>query len=127
MTKNIPTAFVAGRSTVAAGRRGLATARPYATAVAAVVGVLALSALANHHLAKRAERRNPPSGQFIDVDGVHLHYIERGEGPPLVLLHGNGSMIEDFDSSGLIDLAARRHRVIVFGSKVNLFMKLKAG
>jgi pimeloyl-ACP methyl ester carboxylesterase len=115
MTTHIPTTLVAGRrSTVAAGPRGLATAHPYATAMAAVVAVLALSALANHHLAKRAERRNPPSGQFIDVDGVRLHYIERSEGPPLVLLHGNGSMIEDFDSSGLIDLAARRHRVIVF-------------
>jgi alpha-beta hydrolase superfamily lysophospholipase len=115
MTTHIPTTLVAGRrSTVAAGPRGLATAHPYATAVAAVVAGLALSALANHHLAKRAERRNPPSGQFIDVDGVRLHYIERGEGPPLVLLHGNGSMIEDFDSSGLIDLAATRHRVIVF-------------
>jgi pimeloyl-ACP methyl ester carboxylesterase len=70
--------------------------------------------IANHLLAKRAERRNPPSGHFIDVDGVRLHYLERGEGPPLVLLHGNGTMIEDFESSGLIDLAARRHRVIVF-------------
>jgi len=29
-------------------------------------------------------------------------------------LHGNGSMIEDFESSGLIDLAAENHRVIVF-------------
>ena len=33
---------------------------------------------------------------------------------PLVLLHGNGSMIQDFESSGLIDLAARNYRVIVF-------------
>lgn len=32
----------------------------------------------------------------------------------LVLLHGNGSMIEDFVSSGLVGLAAERHRVIVF-------------
>ena len=31
---------------------------------------------------------------------------------PLVLLHGNGSMIEDFQSSGLIDLAAKKYRVI---------------
>jgi pimeloyl-ACP methyl ester carboxylesterase len=115
MTLHIPTALLAGRrSTAAAAQGGLATARPYATAAAAVAGVLALSALANHLLAKRAERRNPPSGHFIDVDGVRLHYLERGEGPPLVLLHGNGTMIEDFDSSGLIDLAARRHRVIVF-------------
>jgi pimeloyl-ACP methyl ester carboxylesterase len=32
----------------------------------------------------------------------------------LVLLHGNGSMIQDFESSGLIDLAAKTHRVIAF-------------
>ena len=84
------------------------------TGLTAAAGALAVSALVNHQLAKRAERRNPPAGRFIDVDGVRLHYIERGEGPPLVLLHGNGSMIEDFASSGLVDRAARRHRVIVF-------------
>jgi pimeloyl-ACP methyl ester carboxylesterase len=46
------------------------------------------------------------------VEGVRLHYVERGTGTPLVLLHGNGSMIEDFQSSGLIDLAAKKYRVI---------------
>ena len=100
--------------TPASGRSGWIKSHPYMAGLAAAAGVLAVSALANHQLAKRAERRNPPSGRFIDVDGVRLHYIERGEGPPLVLLHGNGSMIEDFASSGLIDLAARHHRVIVF-------------
>jgi pimeloyl-ACP methyl ester carboxylesterase len=30
------------------------------------------------------------------------------------LLHGNGGMIQDFESSGLIDLAAKSYRVIVF-------------
>ena len=40
--------------------------------------------------------------------------FERGSGAPLVLLHGNGSMIQDFKSSGLIDLAAKTYRVIVF-------------
>ncbi|MCZ0962363.1 alpha/beta fold hydrolase [Paracoccus benzoatiresistens] len=78
------------------------------------MGVLAASAVVNHRLARQAERRNPPAGRFVEVDGVRLHYLERGEGPALVLLHGNGSMIQDFASSGLIDLAARRHRVIVF-------------
>ena len=80
----------------------------------AIVGVLAATAVVNHRLAKRAEQRNPPVGRFIDVKGVRLHYLERGEGPPLVLLHGNGSMIQDFVSSGLVDMAARQHRVIVF-------------
>ena len=48
------------------------------------------------------------------MQGVRLHYVERGTGPALVLLHGNGSMIEDFQSSGLIDLAAKKYRVIAF-------------
>jgi pimeloyl-ACP methyl ester carboxylesterase len=75
---------------------------------------LAVSALLNRHLAKRAELDNPPVGRFLEVNGVKLHYVERGSGEPLVLLHGNGSMIEDFESSGLIDLAAENYRVIVF-------------
>ena len=45
----------------------------------AIVGVLAATAVVNHRLAKRAEQRNPPVGRFIDVKGVRLHYLERGE------------------------------------------------
>jgi pimeloyl-ACP methyl ester carboxylesterase len=75
---------------------------------------LAAIALVNRHLAKKAEHDNPPAGRFLDVGGLRLHYVERGSGDPVVLLHGNGSMIQDFDSSGLIDLAAKDHRVIVF-------------
>src|SRR5437868_12208085 len=79
---------------------------------AGVVVAAVTSALLNRWLAQRAERRNPPIGRFVTVDGVRLHYIDRGRGTPLVLLHGNGSMIEDFQSSGLIDLAAQKYRVI---------------
>ena len=86
-------------------------AHPVVTSI--VVG-LAASAILNRVLAKKAERRNPPTGRFITINGVRLHYVERGTGPPLVLLHGNGSMIQDFESSGLIDLAAMKYRVIAF-------------
>jgi pimeloyl-ACP methyl ester carboxylesterase len=84
--------------------------------VASAVGIGALAAIAvvNRHLAKKAELDNPPTGRFLEVNGVRLHYVERGSGEPLVLLHGNGSMIDDFDCSGLIDLAAKDYRVIVF-------------
>lgn len=78
----------------------------------ATIAALAVSAFANHRLAKKAERENPPAGRFVHVGGVRLHYVERGTGEPLVLLHGNGSMIQDFESSGLIELAAHKHRVI---------------
>ena len=94
--------------------RTIAQAHPYVVAAAATVGALAISALVNRHLAKNAENDNPPAGQFLEVNGVRLHYVERGSGTPLVLLHGNGSMIQDFESSGLIDLAAKNYRVIVF-------------
>jgi pimeloyl-ACP methyl ester carboxylesterase len=63
---------------------------------------------------RAAERDNPPEGKFITVRGVRLHYVERGGGQPLVLLHGNGSMVRDFALSGVLDGAARSYRVIVF-------------
>ena len=75
---------------------------------------LAATALFNVYHARRVERRNPPRGRFIDVDGVRLHYLEQGEGPPVVLLHGNVVTAEDFAYSGVLDLAAERHRVIAF-------------
>jgi pimeloyl-ACP methyl ester carboxylesterase len=94
--------------------RGAGRPHPYLAATAATIGVLAVSALVNRHFARKAVRDNPPLGQFLDIDGVRLHYVERGSGEPLVLLHGNGSMIQDFESSGLIDWAAKNYRVIVF-------------
>ena len=87
---------------------------PVTTALAAATGLLAATAIVNWQLARKAQRDNPPIGLFIDVDGVRLHYVERGTGRPLILFHGNGSMLQDFDSSGLIDLAAKSYRVIVF-------------
>jgi pimeloyl-ACP methyl ester carboxylesterase len=87
---------------------------PALIAFAGAASLLGALAIVNRRVAKKAERDNPPRGQFLEVDGVRLHYVERGNGRPLVLLHGNGSMIQDFESSGLIDLAANRFRVIVF-------------
>ena len=91
-----------------------ARVRPFLTASVGAVGLLAITALINRHLAKKAARDNPPRGRFLEISGVRVHYLERGTGDPIVFLHGNGSMIADFDASGLIDLAARSHRVIVF-------------
>ncbi len=75
---------------------------------------LAASAAVNYALAKRAERRNPPQGRFITIDGVRLHYLERGSGPAVVLLHGLGSLTNEMTASGIIDPLAADHRVIVF-------------
>jgi pimeloyl-ACP methyl ester carboxylesterase len=50
----------------------------------------------------------------MDVGDVRLHYTDEGEGPPVVLLHGNGVTAHDWKSSGLIDALVGTHRVIAF-------------
>ena len=74
--------------------------------------ILGTTALVNARRARQAERDNPPAGHFLDTEGVGLHYLERGEGRPLVLLHGNGAMVQDFEISGIIERLAQRYRVI---------------
>jgi pimeloyl-ACP methyl ester carboxylesterase len=98
------------KKVAASGRRGWAW--PAAGLAAGVA--LGSAAILNRGRAKRAERDNPPLGRFVTVDGVRLHYVERGEGPPLVLLHGNGTMIEDWIVSGLMEELAKSRRVIAF-------------
>src|SRR5690349_7951201 len=65
------------------------------TAAFAGAAVLAALAVANHVMARRAERRHPPRGSFLEVDGVRLHYSDRGEGSPVVLIHGNAVTGDD--------------------------------
>ena len=90
------------------------SAHPIVVGAAAVITALTISALVNRLMAKKAERNNPPIGKFVDVGGVRLHYVERGHGEALVLLHGNGSMIQDFASSGLLAKASHKYRIIAF-------------
>lgn len=87
---------------------------PVLAGSAAALAALGAAVLYNRQKAGAAERKTPPIGRFLDVDGVRLHYIERGQGEPVVLIHGNGTMIQDFAVSGLVDRLASRHRVIVF-------------
>jgi pimeloyl-ACP methyl ester carboxylesterase len=84
------------------------------TAALAGVATLAALALGNHLMARRAERRHPPQGAFMEVDGVRLHYSDRGEGSPVVLIHGNAVSGDDWNTSGVAELLLQSHRVIIF-------------
>jgi pimeloyl-ACP methyl ester carboxylesterase len=78
-----------------------ATSRPAATSADAPPGA--------------REAVSPLAERFVQADGVSLRYAERGAGgPPVVLLHGDGSMIEDFAASGLMERLAAGHRVVAF-------------
>lgn len=74
----------------------------------------ALTAAWVERRSRRAERAQPPAGRLLDIDGVRLHVVERGEGPPVVLIHGNMVSQRDFDASGVMERLARNHRVIAF-------------
>ena len=81
-----------------------------------LVLLLAALVLANVALEFIARWRNPPIGEFLDIDGVRLHFIVRGDpdAPPLVMFHGNGTLLQDLIISGLVDKAAKKFRVICF-------------
>jgi pimeloyl-ACP methyl ester carboxylesterase len=87
-----------------------------ATIFAVLVVILIVLVIGNLAFSTIAERRNPPMGKFIECDGVRVHYREWGDAtaPCVVLFHGNGTMIQDFSISGLVDLLARRNRVLCF-------------
>ena len=86
--------------------------------IALVVGVAAIIVLVVGNLvfSRIAERKNPPVGSFMGCDGIRLHYLDCGVlgAPCIVLFHGNGSMIQDFIISGLVELLARNYRVVCF-------------
>ncbi len=84
--------------------------------IMAALGVAALGALAYYNVrrTRQDESEHPPIGRFITVDGVRLHYIDKGKGDVVTLIHGNLTLAEDFLLSGIVDKLAERYRVIVF-------------
>lgn len=48
------------------------------------------------------------------VDGIRLHYSDRGHGSPVVLIHGNAVTGADWNTSGVAELLLAGHRVIIF-------------
>jgi pimeloyl-ACP methyl ester carboxylesterase len=47
-------------------------------------------------IARRAEARVPARGTFIEVGGNRIHYVEEGEGRPIVFVHGLGGTLHHF-------------------------------
>ena len=82
---------------------------------ATFVGIAALgltSAALVQYLSRRAVAQRKAIGGKLRVSGHTVQLVDRGTGPCVVVLHGNGSMLEDLSSSGLIDQLAEKYRVI---------------
>lgn len=78
-----------------------------ATAAAALTGACAGPS------AREVATRWPPIGQVIQIDGLDVHYWERGSGQPVILVHGASGNLRDF-TFDLAPRLARRFRVIAF-------------
>ena len=59
-----------------------------------------------------AELAIPPRGRFIDLPGTRLHYTDEGSGPAIVMIHGLGGQMGNFNMA-LTPLLTADHRVIV--------------
>jgi pimeloyl-ACP methyl ester carboxylesterase len=82
--------------------------------VAAVLPALALACLAAFTAltARGIEKRLLPLGQFIDIDGTNIHYIDEGSGPTVVMIHGLAGQHGHFVYA-LHDVLIKDHRVVI--------------
>jgi pimeloyl-ACP methyl ester carboxylesterase len=96
-----------------AGRRLRDATGP--SSIAAATGLALAGAAAIVQVRTRsAEAAHPPLGQFVSLRDGRLHYLSAGTGRPVVFLHGNGLMAEDFRASSLLQLIGGFAHAVAF-------------
>src|SRR5687768_18586709 len=76
-----------------------------------VIILLALALLVAPAVAG-AQTAAPPD-QFFDSNGVRIRYVEQGQGPAIVLMHGyTGTADRHFLANGVFANLAKDHRAI---------------
>ena len=53
----------------------------------------------------------PFEGRFLDLDGIRMHYLDEGDGPPVVMVHGNPTW--SYYYRHLVLALRESHRVVV--------------
>lgn len=72
-----------------------------------VVGLIAFTAFT----ARRVEKALPPRGKFLELDGARIHYLDKGSGPAIVLVHGLGGQMGNF-AYGVFEQLTNEFRVV---------------
>jgi len=62
--------------------------------------------------ARRVEKALPPRGQFLEVLGARIHYLDKGAGPPILIVHGLGGQLGNF-TYALLERLTGEFRVIL--------------
>ncbi len=88
----------------------MSTARKFVAVSAALLALSAGLGLYSVMTMRDVEKQLPPQGSFMEIEGARIHYVDRGAGPPVVLIHGLGGSSRNF--SPIADELARSHRVI---------------
>lgn len=82
-------------------------------AVALVVALFVASLAAYAAVtARQVEKAIPLQGRFVEIDHCRINYLDIGSGPAIVMIHGLGGQMLNFNY-GLIDRLAGAFRVIV--------------
>lgn len=67
-----------------------------ATSLAVILlSVAGYFAFVTRRLAAQAERLVPSSGRFVDTSAGRVHYVEAGQGPAILFIHGLGGQLHD--------------------------------
>ena len=82
------------------------------TALLAGVGALVTGYAASRQTTA-AENAYPAIGNFVEVTGGQVHYVQQGAGPHVVLLHGAGGNLREF-TFDLMDRLTDRYTVTAF-------------
>jgi pimeloyl-ACP methyl ester carboxylesterase len=81
--------------------------------VLAIVALIIIGlVLFTWNTARRVEKALPPRGKFIEIDGARIHYLDVGQGPVVVMIHGLGGQMGHF-TYALLDRLKQDFRVVL--------------
>jgi len=91
-----------------------------------VVGVFAMGFGATRYLSYRAEEEFPRRGEWVEVDGLRQHVVERGAGQAVVFVHGAYGASQDFAAT-ILDEASARYRCVLWDRPGHGYSERPAG